>query len=263
MDLEPRHTAQPHPFKHSWPLRRNDYLVLVAAYVGLTLLWWGVGELVTQQLRNSWLVDTDRRLAEWFAEHRSQQWNQLSNIGSWLAETLTKVAVTAVVGIVLLIVFKRWLEALVIALPLVLEAMIFISVTWLVARPRPDVPRLDASPVDSSFPSGHTAAAVVYAAMVVVVFWHTRKVWVRALAVVVAVSVPIAVAVARMYRGMHFLTDVIAGALLGGVVVVITTRLLEHAARRNEAEAKHMQPQLDGGQPATTPLLPAPGMVSR
>ena len=80
--------------------------------------------------------------------------------------------------------------------------------------------RLLESPVDTSFPSGHVAAATVYAALVVIVFWHTRALWARSLAVVLAVVASLAVAWARAYQGMHFLSDVIAGIVLGVVSIL-------------------------------------------
>jgi undecaprenyl-diphosphatase len=106
-----------------------------------------------------------------------------------------------------------------------------------VGRPRPAVPRLDGSPVDSSFPSGHAAAATCYAAMAVVVFWHTRaRVW-RTVAVVLAVLVPVIVGVARMYRGMHHLTDVAGGIVLGAATVTITVLVVTRAEARREKAA--------------------------
>ncbi len=116
---------------------------------------------------------------------------------------------TAVLALVFLAVWRRWFESLVLAVSLVVEASAFIVVTTVVGRDRPDVPHLDNSPVGSSFPSGHTAAAAAYAAIAVIVFWHTRKVWARVLVSVVAIAIPIIVALARMYRGMHYLTDTV------------------------------------------------------
>jgi membrane-associated phospholipid phosphatase len=76
------------------------------------------------------------------------------------------------------------------------------------------------------------AAAVVYSAMVIVLFWHTRRTWLRVIAVVVAVLVPCCVGYSRIYRGMHHLTDVIAGALLGAVWVLVSYLVLRSAQRR-------------------------------
>jgi hypothetical protein len=91
---------------------------------------------------------------------------------------------------------------------------------------------LEGSPIGSSYPSGHTAAAVVYSAIVIVIFWHTRRVWVRALAVAVAIAIPICVGYSRVYRGMHHLSDVVAGALLGGAWVISSYLVIRSAERR-------------------------------
>jgi undecaprenyl-diphosphatase len=153
-----------------------------------------------------------------------------------LSDTVVKIVVTAVVAVVMLIVWKRWLEPLVVVISLVLEALTFITVTALVGRPRPDVSRLDTSPVGSSYPSGHTAAAVAYSAIAVVVLWHTRSRWIRAITVALAILIPVCVGPARMYRGMHYLTDVTFGALLGLASVVATVIVLRGAAERQGEE---------------------------
>ena len=48
---------------------------------------------------------------------------------------------------------------------------------------------------------------------------------------------PFIVGIARMYRGMHHLTDVIAGVLLGVVSVVLVTVILCRAEDRRRLRA--------------------------
>jgi undecaprenyl-diphosphatase len=98
------------------------------------------------------------------------------------------------------------------------------------------VPHLDTSPVGSSFPSGHTGAAVAYSAIVVVLLWHTRRRWIRALSIAVVAILPILVGLARLYRGMHFFTDVVFGALLGGASVIAAVTVLTRAAADHHIE---------------------------
>ncbi len=80
----------------------------------------------------------------------------------------------------------------------------------------------------------------MYGAIAIIVFWHTRKRWARALAVVAVSLVVIAVAAARMYRGMHYLTDCVAGILLGVASLAIVTWILARTdvGRRTRAELR-------------------------
>jgi membrane-associated phospholipid phosphatase len=223
--------------RETWILRKREALTLLGLYAAFTAVWATVGWLLTHPLKKSWIVHNDESISRWFVGHRTPRLNSLTFIGSMLADTFVKIAVTALVAIAMLVVWKRWLEPLLVAVSLVLEALTFITVTALVGRPRPDVPHLDTSAVGTSYPSGHTAAAVVYSAIVVVIFWHTRRRWIRVLAVVVAVVLPVLVGLSRLYRGMHFFTDVVFGALLGGAAVVATMIVLRRAAVEHCPEA--------------------------
>ncbi len=218
--------------RSSWLLRRHEAAVLGSSYVLFTAMWSAAGWLLTRRLSDSWVLHLDRSIADWFVDHRTHALNSLSFIGSMMADTVVKIVVTATVATIMLIRWRRWLEPLMVVVPLVLEALSFITVTTIVGRPRPDVPRLDSSPVGSSFPSGHVAAAVVYSAIVVVIFWRTDRRWLRWVAATVATLLPILVALARMYRGMHYFTDVIAGAMLGGASVAVTAFVLRRADQR-------------------------------
>ena len=228
-------TADAVTLRSTWPIHKRQTIQLVVAYIAMTGIWIGLGLLITGPLDGTAITRTDERIAQWFADRRTPQWNTLTLVGSTLAETWVKVLVTAVLAIVMLRMWHRWREPLVICVALIIEAASFVVITMVVGRDRPSVPHLDGSPIGSSFPSGHVAAAVAYAAIAVVVFWHTRNVLARATAVVVCVLVPIAVGLSRMYRGMHFLSDVVAGAVLGAVSVIVTVAILRPAPDSNEA----------------------------
>lgn len=213
------------------PLDRRDLLGLLTAYVGLVAVFTVTGLAVKRWDR---LVRWDDDQSQAIADDRTGTLDTLSWWGSSLAETIVKIVVTAIVAGLMLYFWRRWREVVMIVVPLVLEAAVFITVTVIVKRPRPAVEQLDGSPVSSSWPSGHVAAAVCYAAMAIVVFWHTRKLWARALAVFGAVVVPLIVGWARFYRGMHHISDVIAGVVLGIVTVAISWWLLERRQPRRD-----------------------------
>jgi len=218
-----------------WPLDRRAAAQFAIAYAMICAVGIAIGELLTHPLQHSAVQRMDTSVEQWLADHRTRWMNNATFVGSELADTAVKIGITLLVALVMIAVWRRWLEPLMVALALVLEASSFITITWIVGRPRPAVDRLETSPVGSSFPSGHVAAAVVYGAIVVVVFWHTRRrVW-RALASTIVALVAAAAGFSRMYRGMHHPTDVIAGLVLGLTAVLITQALLVRSARRRHA----------------------------
>jgi undecaprenyl-diphosphatase len=236
--LPTRHGTQRHRehwFRETWPLHPRVVAQLLAAYVVIAGAWIGLGLLLTGPLDGTAIARADGRVAEWFVDQRTPLLNTLSQIGSHLSETWVKILVTAVIAMIMLRIWRRWFEAAVVCVALILEALAFVTVTTVVGRERPDVERLDGSPIGSSFPSGHVAAAVAYAAIAVVVFRHTRNRLARGITVVICLVVPVIVGLSRMYRGMHFLTDVIAGALLGVVSVLATVAILKRTPEAHEA----------------------------
>lgn len=205
-------------------------LVVVGIYVG-------VGHLLTDVLAGTAVERRDRDVLVWFLHRRTDTGKTLATIGSGLGDTATKVIATLVICLILLWALKRWYEALLAAIALVFEASVFLIVTLLVKRPRPDIPRLQGSPVNSSFPSGHVAAAMTYLALAVVIGWHTRHRWVKIGLVVLTVAITVAVGLSRLYQGMHYLTDVIAGAVLGLVSVFIVDWVMRRAVAHRQERA--------------------------
>ncbi len=246
-------TAPSGGLRSTWPVHRRQSVQLLCGWAALTVVWIGLGTLLTGPLAHGSIVRADEHVANWMVAHRTPTWNHLTVWGSLLAETTTKVVVTAVLAVVFLRLWRRWLEPVLLVVSLVIEAAAFIAVTTVVGRNRPDVPRLDGSPVGSSFPSGHTAAAAAYAAIAVVVFLHTRKRWARVMVVVLSALVPVIVALSRLYRGMHFLSDTVAGTILGGAAVALTAIVL---ARSPEGTAI-VNPRADVADPSVDVLEPA------
>jgi membrane-associated phospholipid phosphatase len=144
----------------------------------------------------------------------------------------------AVVAVVVLAVRRLWREIGLIAVALCVEVSVFLTTALIVNRPRPTVPRLDRSPPTSSFPSGHTAAAIaLWISLAIVISMHVRNAFVRAVVWIVALGLPVFVGLSRMYRGMHHPTDVAASILLGAGALV--TALLAVRAASAVAELRH------------------------
>jgi membrane-associated phospholipid phosphatase len=94
------------------------------------------------------------------------------------------------------------------------ELTLFLVSAKVIGRDRPDVPHLDGPLPTSAYPSGHVAATLcLYTGIALLVLPRTQAWW-RWLTLVPAVAMPILVAGARMYRGMHHPTDIVASLVL-------------------------------------------------
>ena len=208
--------------------------VLLYAYVALALVTVGIGLVVVATLTDTWLGERDLSVNRWLVDARTPTWNAVSLVGSTLANTPVVVAVAGVAVIALLLT-RRWPAALFLTAGLLLEVTVFVTAAFLVDRDRPDVVRLDQAPPTSSYPSGHTAASVaLYIGLALVLFSITRLLALRIAGFVAASSLVVFVAVSRMYRGMHHLSDVIAGVLLGAACLAAAL-LAARTARAVEA----------------------------
>ena len=216
------------------PLQRRDVAVrlvgggLVLA-LALSLIGWAIVKLATPSALTRW----EDSVNQWFYAARTPTLDTVSHIGSYLAETITCIVLLVVVTVALRLWLGRWRESWTLFAAIVGELLVFLIVTAVVNRPRPDVPLLDAAPPTSSFPSGHTAAAVAfYGCLAVIVLRQLRPRWFAITIATLLCLVPLVVGISRLYRGMHHPTDVVFGALGGGLWLALVLSTLLPRPRR-------------------------------
>lgn len=138
-------------------------------------------------------------------------------------------------------VLRQWLVAAFAAFALIVESATYRVTSLAVPRDRPHVHRLEDLPADASYPSGHTAAAIaVYAGLVLLLTSRFPTRALRVSAWVVAIVIPVLVAFARMYRGMHHPLDTAGGLVVGiGALLVLlfATRAASAASETRRAPA--------------------------
>jgi undecaprenyl-diphosphatase len=184
---------------------------VVMAFLLVEALLLGLGVLVTQVLSHGWLHREEVAFEHAIPGHRTPFWNAVTGYGTVLGATETVVVLTAV-GCVLL----AWLGhgprlPVFLAVAVAGETALFLIASVVVDRLRPAIPHLDQAPPTSSFPSGHTAATLALWCGLALGLARTRPGHpLRALSWVLAVAVPSFVLASRLYRGMHWPTDVAA-----------------------------------------------------
>ena len=187
----------------------------------------GIGKLIMISGNGNGNLLGDHAIPHWFAAHRTPTLTQWSATASNLGGTVD-ILIVSVAACVLLVAFtRRWRPVIFLAVVMVGELAAFLLVEIIVKRPRPDVSHLDSKLPTSAFPSGHTAATMcLYIGIAILVIGLARGWW-RYLFLVPAVVMPVVVAVARMYRGEHHPTDVLASVLFAALWLAAAVLLIK------------------------------------
>lgn len=104
-------------------------------------------------------------------------------------------------------------------------------------RPRPDLVSHAVEVSSSSFPSGHSMmAAVTYLTLAVMLGRAEHRASIRRFYIVMAGILALLVGVSRVYLGVHWPSDVLAGWSLGAAWALGVAMLAERMARRGRIE---------------------------
>lgn len=124
-------------------------------------------------------------------------------------------------------IFNMFLPAILFIFSILLVTILFFVFKAIFARVRP-IEWFMIQEDGWSFPSGHTATALaMYGALCLIVNKSIDKKWLKAIITSATVILVALIGLSRIYLGVHYATDVLAGASLGVVVLCITSILLK------------------------------------
>jgi undecaprenyl-diphosphatase len=205
-------------------------LALVVALLGAFVL----GVLAYLVRSSAPLRHLDSGVERWGHVHAgpvsTQGLNLVTNLGTWWVVIPLATAIALVEHVR---VPNRWIAPFLLVL-MGGEEAITVGVKQLVNRTRPTLNPIAAT-LGPSFPSGHSAtAAAFYAGIALLLARRRQRVW-RMLLAGGAVAVAVAVAASRVLLDVHWLSDVIAGVMVGWAWFAISSiafggRLLQFGA---------------------------------
>jgi undecaprenyl-diphosphatase len=191
---------------------------LTLGFAVFVLVGWALGEL--------WLSivgSADLDAVRDVAGERTAGLTDLARVITWAGSAFVLVPLALICCLALV---RAGLQRQALALALSLGGAMLLSylTKQLVSRPRPPVEHLQRV-TGSSFPSGHaTQASAFWFALVLASPATGASRTVTILAAALALLLVVAVAASRVYLGVHYPIDVVAGVLLGTSWAVFVSR---------------------------------------
>jgi undecaprenyl-diphosphatase len=209
-----------YPRTSAWLARRVDtatptgFRLTFVVVVGATC-WWVFGALTEDVVAHNDAVLTDPDVTRFLVEHRVAWLTSAMLRLTWLGSSAVLVPLVVLVGWLLLARFRRG-DALLLVASLAGAQVLYDLVKVLVDRPRPPAVYQLVRVGPLSFPSGHAAAATAVWFALALIGSRGRSTRVRIAMWVGAALIVAIVCFSRVYLGVHWWTDVAAGAALGG-----------------------------------------------
>jgi len=219
---------------------RDLALRTVAPAVVLWAVIVGIGKLIGGPFGGLTAENTVNRELQ---SDRSPLWNTLTMVWSRVGNTEIIIGVCVLMVGLIWWLTRQWWVAVLPAIAIAVQATVFVLATAVTGRARPDVTHLDPAPPTSSYPSGHVGAATALYFTLAAVAQRIPNAVLRRVVTVVCLVIPFLVAYARLYRGMHHLSDVIVGFLNGLASALLAWGYLRRSDQRDaRAERSAAQP---------------------
>ncbi|BBN58941.1 phosphatase PAP2 family protein [Hydrogenovibrio marinus] len=189
-------------------------LFLIFGYISIHL-----GGLTEDVITSDWIVQLDYRLASYFEAVRTHRFVEFFLIFTFLGQPLL-----VAWGFILSVTGLLWMRLSIWIAPLLVSLGTSLLLIYLgkntIARARPEDPLF---PMHSfSFPSGHSTIAVSFYGLIGLILILESKQKVNRLALfILTFSIVNLLLLSRLYLGVHYLSDVVGGMLVGALSITL------------------------------------------
>ena len=202
---------------------------LLAGLIAVMMLAVGFTALLDDALDGDGIARFDEPVVAWLATHREAWLNITLTLVTHLGDPAPQTIWVIVVCAVCAWRSRSWLPVILGLVGGLSISVIVATAKTVVGRARPDFPFALVGSHGFSFPSGHAAGAAAVGLLCAWMLcrWVVHR-WAGQVAVwALAITAIIMIGFSRLYLGVHFVTDVLAGWLLGtawaATVILVTS----------------------------------------
>ncbi|PWG01090.1 phosphatase PAP2 family protein [Levilactobacillus bambusae] len=208
----------PHPIT-----RRRFWLTGLAAAVFLALL-------IGVSLQQPWVHQFDEMGIRLIRQPQNPMITKGMIDTSLSGNTVPTLVISILIAIILAVLHHPWSGAMIIFNVVVWAGSLNSLIKHLVRRPRPTVDRL-LQESTYSFPSGHAITAMLlWGSLALVLGWLITTAWLRHTVQILCASWILLVGISRVFVGVHYPSDVLAGWCLGFVCLTLSQLIFGHLA---------------------------------
>ena len=209
-----------------------------------TLLFAGMLSAIAALFFFGWLADEmleggtqrfDESVRNYIHEFAAPALTSVMQLASFLGSTLFLI-IFGVIIVIALYLRKHRHGAILFTITTVGSSLLIFVLKRIFKRVRPEPFFNTILPSSDSFPSGHSLGAFCfYGALAVILTARTDKVWLKILIWIAAAAMILLVGISRIYLGVHYPSDVVAGYAVGliWVMTIAVGDKLIHARDRN------------------------------
>jgi undecaprenyl-diphosphatase len=233
--------------KAVWPRQLAEHVSRLERLTVALVALGGAGILAFLALADAVADGGARRFDEWLLVALRTHGDLSDPIGpKWFEEMMrditalggTAVLTLGVLAVTGFLALMRKTHAAVTVLVSVVSGMVLSqAIKWAYARPRPELVPHGMETYSASFPSGHSMmAAVVYLTLGALLARHQAQPRMKIYVLLVAGLLTVLVGISRIYLGVHWPTDVLAGWCLGAAWAILCWFAMLWLQRRGTVE---------------------------
>ena len=190
------------------------FSLLIAAVISVFLLDYFLD--LTTQLEADQLQSLDETATKWIFSYRSESFTPVVKVITDLGDVMAYVFLVPVIGLLLYYTGNGWRMTIQGFIVLLSASLLNIWIKDRISRPRP-LPDLRLVEAHSfSFPSGHSMSAIAFYGFLVYLTWKlVKNIPLRIGLILLEVFLILGIGLSRVYLGVHYPSDVLAGFAAG------------------------------------------------
>lgn len=206
-------------------------LYLIIGFIACILCLLTFAALATEINEQNTLVEIDIAIAE---SLHHQVTHAQAGLHWFISLFGSQVVFALSVALGLYFIYRRqWRTTLVWVIALGGGQLLNVLLKAVFERPRPMYAEYFVQETSSSFPSGHAMLSMICYGMIAYLAMRlTLNLRLRILIAFTATMIIVLISISRMYLGVHYLTDVVAGMAAGGLWLSVCTTAIEGLRRR-------------------------------